>query len=1046
MLVNGKLCKALRDTGASALFVDQDLVPAGAQVKGEVTVTGFRKAFTGTYPVVLVSVELPFYTGDAWAISVPGPLFPVLVGNTLHTPHGEWLVDSLQQPGATTAAPVVTRARAKAESQDQRKTSVYPDPTIINLSKSDLVRLQQEDDSLGHQRRSVSTPSSRYFIKDGVLYRRSTKHGEDSNQLVVPQSLRPEVLRQGHDRPLAGHMGVQRTLDRIQQEFFWPRMGKEIREWVRTCDVCQRSAPPGWTTRVPLGTIPSAETPFQRVAIDLAGPMSRTHQGNAYVLCVVDYATRYPEAVPLRNIEAATVAEALFEIYSRLGFPEEAVTDQGSQFTSDLYKEMCKFEGVERHTTSPYHPQSNGLVERFNRSFKHILRKLCQDHPKDWDRFLPAVLFSYRDVPQESTGFSPFELLYGRTVRGPMTILRRLWTQEAQGGKTESEERTMGQYVLDLRNRVEETCKLAQRSVSKAHARSKEYYDRHALDRSFEVGDQVLLLRPVKGNKLSLAWRGPFTIKERVGEWNYRVSLPGKNKVYHANMLKQYYSRSATASAGVIPPVVQETDFDCQDSISFIPLSSEESWRDVSISSHLTQAQRLAAQALCEDYSDVLTDRPLRTHLQECELRLTTTEPVRVRPYPIPHSQRETVQKEVQMMLDLGVIERSDSPYCSPIVLVRKKDGKTRFCIDFRRLNRLVEFDSEPMPDVNEIFSSLSDCQYFSKLDLSKGYWQIPMAEASKPLTAFSTPEGEFQWRAMPFGLKTAGAVFSRMMRKLLHQARDPAVHNFIDDVLLGTPSWEHHLSSLKSLFSLLRKANLSVRPTKCLLGYAQLSFLGYEVGQGMLMPEADKVEKIRGASRPETKKQVRSFLGLAGFYRKFIPHFAEIALPLTNLTKGGPSNKKVTWDETCEASFVKLKELLCSSPILRLPDSKKPFVLRTDASTVGLGAALGQEYEGTWHPVQYASKKLTDAETRYSTIELECYAVVWGIRYFYPYLYGRLFYVECDHHPLSALHKIRPVSRRLVGWSMELQSHQFEVRYIQGSSNVQADFLSRNP
>ena len=176
---------------------------------------------------------------------------------------------------------------------------------------------------------------------------------------------------------------MQPTLDRIQHEFFWPQMGKEIRHWVRTCDICQKSAPPGWASRVPLGTISSAETPFQRVAIDLSGPMPRTGKGNAYVLCVVDYATRYPEAVPLKNIEAATVAEALFEIYSRMGFPEEAVTDQGSQFTSDLYKEMCKFEGVERHTTSPYHPQSNGLVERFNRSFKHILRKLCQDHPKE---------------------------------------------------------------------------------------------------------------------------------------------------------------------------------------------------------------------------------------------------------------------------------------------------------------------------------------------------------------------------------------------------------------------------------------------------------------------------------------------------------------------------------------------------------------------------------------------------------------------------------------------------------------------------------------
>lgn len=237
----------------------------------------------------------------------------------------------------------------------------------------------------------------------------------------------------------------------------------------------------------------------------------------------------------------------------------------------------------------------------------------------------------------------------------------------------------------------------------------------------------------------------------------------------------------------------------------------------------------------------------------------------------------------------------------------------------------------------------------------------------------------------------------------------------------------------------------LAVRPTKCSLGESQVSFLGHQVGHEQLMTEADKVGKVREAPRPNTKKQVRSFLGLVGFYRKFIPRFAEIALPLTELTKG-KAPEKVKWSEACQLSYSRLKESVCSAPILRLPDPSKTFTLRTDASTVGLGAALGQEHDGDWRPIAYASKKLSETEQRYHAIELECYAVVWGIRRFYPYLYGRHFIVECDHHPLSALHKIRPVSRRLVGWSMELQSHQFDVRYLKGTTNVEADFLSRNP
>ena len=1046
--VNGKTVDAIRDTGASALIVDEGLVPHDAPRAGSVTLTGFRKDFSGSYPVVLVSVETPFYSGDTWAISVPGLLYPVLVGNSLHLETGVREVDFFWPPA--TASPAVTRSRAKSGDPDpENLAQQFPDPATVGLTKSEFIRLQGADPSLKSLRRAAtSIPNSCYFMKDGVLYRRAKPSEDTHSQLVVPSSLREEVLRQGHDRPLAGHMGVQRTLQRVQREFFWPKMGREIRQWCRSCDICQRSAPAGGNSRVPLGTMPGADVPFRQVAIDLAGPIKpRSSSGNAYVLCVVDYATRYPEAVPLRNIEAATVAEALFGIYSRVGFPQVAVTDQGSQFTSELYKEMCRLEGIERHTTSPYHPQSNGLVERFNQTFKGILRKLCLEHPKDWDRYLPALLFAYRDVPQESTGFSPFELLYGHSVTSPLTILRRLWTEES----TDSESRAMGQYVFDLRKRIEETCKLAQRSVKEAQQRQKRVFDRHALERYFDVGDQVLLLRPQKKNKLQVAWRGPFTVKERIGDWNYRISLPGKTRVYHANLLKKYIARESLsfshhAAAGVIPPVVDQLDYDrLQDSVPFIPLSSEETWRDVCVSSDLSPDQSRSVRQLCYEFRDILSDRPHRTDLSQCELKLHSQDPIRVRPYPIPHSQEETVREEVQAMLDLGAIERSDSPFSSPIVLVKKKDGKIRFCIDYRRLNKELEFDGEPMPDVGAIFSSVSGCKYFSKLDLAKGYWQIPMAESSKPLTAFTTPQGQFQWNVMPFGLKTAGAIFSRMMRKLIVRARDPCIHNFIDDVLIASPTCEEHLASLRRLFACLRQANLAVRPTKCSLGETQVSFLGHLLGHEQLMPESDKVSKVREAPRPTTKKQVRSFLGLVGFYRKFIPHFAEKALPLTNLTKGSAPDR-VRWDDACEASYSALKESICSSPVLRLPDPSRTFILRTDASYDGLGAALGQDHDGSWHPVAFASKKLSDTERRYHTIELECYAVVWGIRRFYPYLYGRHFIVECDHHPLSALHKIRPVSRRLVGWSMEFQSHQFDVRYIKGATNVEADFLSRIP
>jgi hypothetical protein len=395
-------------------------------------------------------------------------------------------------------------------------------------------------------------------------------------------------------------------------------------------------------------------------------------------------------------------------------------------------------------------------------------------------------------------------------------------------------------------------------------------------------------------------------------------------------------------------------------------------------------------------------------------------------------------------MLQMGVIERSNSPYCSPILLVKKKDGKMRFCVDFRRLNKTLKFDAEPMPNVEELFAKVKDAKFFSKLDLTKGYWQVPMAREDRHKTAFTTPgEGEFQWTVMPFGLKTAGAVFSRVMRLILEPLSLEEVSNFIDDLLLATRTWKRHLEVLWLVLSRLREVNMTARPTKCSLGAKEVPFLGHLVKEGEMRPEQDKVDRIQEAAPPTTKKELRSFLGLIGFYRKFVPNFAEVALPLTDkMKKKNP--EKLQWDGESERAFESLKHVLVSEPVLQLPDPQYQFVLRTDASGTGLGAALLQDRGDGLRPVAYASKKLTGAEKSYHTIEQECLAVVWAIRRFYPYLYGKEFVLESDHHPLQYLDRIRPVSRRLMGWAIELQSMCYVFRHIPGRHNVEADYLSR--
>ena len=234
-----------------------------------------------------------------------------------------------------------------------------------------------------------------------------------------------------HDSVFGGHLGVKKTEDQIQTNFYWPGMHRDVTSFCRSCDVCQKTVARGTVPRAPLGEMPLIDLPFKRVAINLVGPITpASDKGHRYILTLVDYATRYPEAVPLKNIDTESVAEALLDVYSRVGVPEEVLSDLGTQFVSACMKEVTRLLSIKRLTTTPYHPICNGLVEKFNGTLKRMLRRLCSDQPRQWHRFINSLLFAYREAPQESTGFSPFELLYGRTVRGPIQILKELWTEE----------------------------------------------------------------------------------------------------------------------------------------------------------------------------------------------------------------------------------------------------------------------------------------------------------------------------------------------------------------------------------------------------------------------------------------------------------------------------------------------------------------------------------------------------------------------------------------------------------------------------------------
>ena len=313
-------------------------------------------------------------------------------------------------------------------------------------------------------------------------------------------------------------------------------------------------------------------------------------------------------------------------------------------------------------------------------------------------------------------------------------------------------------------------------------------------------------------------------------------------------------------------------------------------------------------------------------------------------------------------MLENGIIEPSCSEWSSPIVLVKKKDGSLRLCVDYRKLNQVSQMDAYPMPRVDELIDHVGRAKFILTLDLTRGYWQVPVATDDRPKTAFTTPFGLFQFNVMPFGLQGAPATFQRLMDQVIRGLGE-FLAAYLDDLIVFSETWTEHLQHIRAILQRLREAGLTAKAKKCKFGTDHCVHLGHIVGGGTVYPESAKLQAVRDFPTPQTKKQVRVFLGLTGYYRRFIPDYASTAAPLTDLTrKSAPV--RVVWSPNCDHAFQQLKDSLCTAPILRSPDFTRPFVLQTDASDRGVGAVLSQlDDEGQEHPVAYFSKKLLPRE-----------------------------------------------------------------------------------
>ncbi|UYV66855.1 hypothetical protein LAZ67_4003110 [Cordylochernes scorpioides] len=468
---------------------------------------------------------------------------------------------------------------------------------------------------------------------------------------------------------------------------------------------------------------------------------------------------------------------------------------------------------------------------------------------------------------------------------------------------------------------------------------------------------------------------------------------------------------------------------------------------DFDINPELCPEERSQVLTLLGGYGEMFTapdEYKGRTHLVKHQIRTTSDIPIRKNPYRVSLKERKIIGDQINSMLKNGIISHSSSPWAYPIILVKKKNGTFRFCVDYRNLNSVTVEYQYPLPRIDDCFDSLHGARYFTSLDLCSGYWQVEVEEQDREKTAFITPDGHYQFNVLPFGLCNGPATFERLMDTVLRTHKWKICLCYLDDVIIFSEDLHSHLNRLKTILECLKTAGLTLNASKCRFAYTKLLILGHVVSNEGIAPDPEKIISIRKFPTPRTVKDVRAFLRLCSYYRRFIREFSKVALPLHILTR---ENHSFAWGKEQELSFNSLKNKLISPEVLIHYDPNKPIGLHTDASDQGLGAVLVHLDENTKErPISYAGRTLQKAETNYSTTEKECLAIIWAIKKFRPYLYGKKFTIYTDHHNLCWMAKMKNTAGRLARWSLELQEYDFAIKYKSGKTHLDADGLSRCP
>jgi len=944
---------------------------------------------------------------------------------------------------------VVTRASEPKRDDEEKDWLTKSFQVISGMEEKpcNFAKLQKEDISLEGTFKLAAQNQSGFFVeeKSGLLFKSKEIRGLTKNLLVLPESKRESVIALCHSQ---GHFGIKKCTSLITRNFTFPKLKQRVTSYISSCLSCAQRRKVTKFDRTPIKPYSRSMISWECVSLDILGPLSTTKGRNKYILGMVDLATGWVELYPLKSLESTEVLKSVLTWICMFGVPASLSMDNAINLNSSLCLEIYKFLHLEARNSTPYHSTGQAIIERAFLTVKHLLSSLTDDeYSKNWDLYLPYLMWCFRNIPNELSGFTAYELVYGHPGRSAGDILYDVWTNNDYVCPDLAKK---DQNFFDaVKNKIEVAVQEATENRSK---NVKAYIDRYndsARVKKFVEGDSVLILMGDSSHKLKLKWRGPATITRVLSSNTYMVFNPQDNSVkhLHANKLRKFEPRCnligmIDAEDEIYGDIVEyPIHFTGNDHIKF-----EEGLSKIDVS-HLSEVQAKKLKDLLRKHQKVFSQNPgcVNSDIASMKIEIKQdTVPRRQQAYRIPERLKPAVEAQISQLEKMGILQKSSSHFCHPVVLVNKPDGSLRICGNFKEINRHTIPDRYPMKRIDDMCHAIAGSNFITTLDAVKGYYQIAIEPESRRYTAIVTHCGIYEHTRVSFGLMNSAAVFQRCMDKILERDKQYA-GAYIDDVCCHTnEGFDHHLSKLDNVLNSIGSAGMTLKLDKCQFVKSQINFLGFTIGKGIIQPNPDKLKVISELVEPTSKKEVRSFLAMCRFYMRHLPHFSDMAVPLTDLTKNSVRGTFI-FNDLQRNSFMQLKQHILNAQRLYVPNYDKEFYLVCDASDVALAGSLNQRGDdGIMYPIEFCSKKFTKSQLAWPICQKECYSILYSLQKFDAIIVSAKVIIVSDHHPLSFMTNSMPQSPRLIRWMLAMNRWRSEIVFQPGVDNP-IDYVSRH-